>query len=77
MTEPPSGSATDGSAANSSVITLRHPHGSVKLNVPTDLAIRELMPDFLDVTQQPDSDGWLLEPGGRPSVSAGQDARRS
>ena len=64
MTEPPSGSTTNGSAVNTRVITLRHPEGSVKLNVPTDIAIGELMPDFLDVTQQPDSDGWLLGPAG-------------
>jgi MinD-like ATPase involved in chromosome partitioning or flagellar assembly len=47
---------------NSSVITLRHPEGSLKLSVPTDIPIDELMPDFLDVTRQPDGDGWLLGP---------------
>jgi MinD-like ATPase involved in chromosome partitioning or flagellar assembly len=64
MTELASCSTTYGSAVNSRVITLRHPEGSVKLNVPTDIAIGELMPDFLDVTQQADGDGWLLGPAG-------------
>ena len=67
MTEPPCSPATDGSAVDMSVITLRHPQGSVRLNVPTDIAIGELMPDFLDVTQQPDGDDWLIGPeGGHP-----------
>jgi MinD-like ATPase involved in chromosome partitioning or flagellar assembly len=67
MTEPRCGPATDGSAVNMRVITLRHPRGSVRLSVPTDIAIGELMPDFLDVTRQPDGDGWLIGPqGGHP-----------
>ena len=47
---------------NTSVITLHHPDGSLKLSVPTDIPIDELMPDFLDVARQPDGDGWLLGP---------------
>jgi MinD-like ATPase involved in chromosome partitioning or flagellar assembly len=66
MTHLASACAKDGSAVHTSVITLRHPKGSVKLNVPTDIPIDELMPDFLDVTQQPDSDGWLLARAGGP-----------
>jgi MinD-like ATPase involved in chromosome partitioning or flagellar assembly len=52
---------------NTSVITLHHPEGSLKLSVPTDIPIDELMPDFLEVTRQPDGGGWLLGPvDGRP-----------
>jgi MinD-like ATPase involved in chromosome partitioning or flagellar assembly len=47
---------------NTSVITLHHPEGRLRLSVPTDIPIDELMPDFLDVTQQRDGDGWLLGP---------------
>ncbi|MGH2948408.1 MAG: EsaB/YukD family protein [Solirubrobacteraceae bacterium] len=52
---------------SNSVITLHHPAGSVRLDVPTDIPLDELMPDFLDVAQQPDGDGWRLAPAdGRP-----------
>ena len=67
MSEASSVSAGDGAAVDTSVITVRHPEGSVKLNVPTDIAVGELMPEFLDVTRQPGGDGWLLgPPGGHP-----------
>jgi MinD-like ATPase involved in chromosome partitioning or flagellar assembly len=67
MSEVSSGPAPDAAAVNTSVITVRHPEGSVKLNVPTDIAVGELMPEFLDVTRQPGGDGWLLGPeGGHP-----------
>ena len=49
---------------NARVLTLRHPGGSVKLKVPTDHPIAELIPDFLDITGQPDRDGWVLGPAG-------------
>jgi len=45
-------------------ITLRHPRGSIRLATPSDLPLGELMPDFLDVVEQPDSDGWAISPGG-------------
>jgi MinD-like ATPase involved in chromosome partitioning or flagellar assembly len=45
-------------------ITLRHPGGSINLAAPTDVPIGELMPDFLDVTGQPDREGWVLSPDG-------------
>ena len=45
-------------------ITLRHPRGSIRLATPTDVPLGELMPDFLDVAEQPDSDSWAISPGG-------------
>jgi MinD-like ATPase involved in chromosome partitioning or flagellar assembly len=45
---------------NTSQITLVHPDGSIKLMVPTDVPVAELMPDFLDVARQPDGDDWEL-----------------
>jgi len=47
---------------NTRQITLLHPDGSIKLMVPTDVPVGELMPDFLDVARQPDHDGWELAP---------------
>lgn len=47
-------------------IALRHPDGSINLAVPSDVPIGDLMPDFLDVTGQPDRDGWVLSPEGAP-----------
>jgi hypothetical protein len=48
-----------------SVITLNHPDGSVRLDVPGDVAIGELMAEFLEVTGQPDRPDWALTaPGG-------------
>ena len=35
---------------NTSEITLEHPAGRVRVKVPTDVRVHELMPDFLDVT---------------------------
>ena len=43
-----------------SQITLEHPDGAVRLRVPTDVRLDELMPDLLDVTRQPDRDGWTV-----------------
>jgi MinD-like ATPase involved in chromosome partitioning or flagellar assembly len=45
-------------------ITLRHPDGSIRLAVPTDVPLGELMPDFLDVTGQSDRAGWVVSPDG-------------
>jgi len=45
-------------------LTLRHPDGSIRLAVPSDVPLGELMPDFLDVTGQPDRAGWVLSPDG-------------
>jgi MinD-like ATPase involved in chromosome partitioning or flagellar assembly len=47
---------------NTIQVTLVHPKGTIKLTVPIDLPLGELMPDFLDVAQQPDRDGWELGP---------------
>ena len=43
-----------------SEITLEHPAGRVRVQVPTDVRLRELMPDVLDVADQPDRDDWAL-----------------
>src|SRR3954447_2377382 len=43
-------------------ITLEHPAGRVRVRVPTDVRLEELMPDFLDVAAQPDHDDWTLRP---------------
>ena len=64
------------SPTNVSVLTLRHSGGSVNLKVTIDHPIAELIPDFLDITGQPDRDGWVLGPvGGDPYP--GDDARRA
>src|SRR5436305_14000207 len=48
-------------------VTLVHPDGSIRLMVPIDLPLAELMPDFLEVARQPDHDGWDLGPAaGQP-----------
>ena len=47
-----------------SQITLEHPAGSVRLQVPTNVRIEELMPDFLDVARQPDRADWALAGAG-------------
>ena len=41
-------------------VTFRHPGGSVRLAAPADMPLGELMPDFLDVAEQPDGDAWVL-----------------
>src|SRR5436305_14287161 len=52
---------------NTIQVTLVHPDGSIKVMVPTDLPLAELMPDFLEVARQPDHDGWNLAPAaGQP-----------
>ena len=47
---------------NMSTVTLMYPDGTIKLMVPTDVPLGELMPDFLDVTHLPDHDGWEIGP---------------
>ena len=41
-------------------VTFRYPDGSVRLAAPADVPLGELMPDFLDLAEQPDGDGWVL-----------------
>lgn len=41
-------------------LELEHPGGRLRLNVPADVAVGELLGDFLDVAGLPDSDGWAL-----------------
>jgi hypothetical protein len=55
--------------ACSTVITLRHPGGTIRVAVPADVPLRELMRDFLQVTGQPDRDDWMLSPRGGDSYS--------
>ena len=45
-------------------ITLEHPAGRVRVRVPCDVRVEELMPDFLDVAAQPAHDDWTLGPAG-------------
>ena len=51
-------------ATNASVITLQHPNGNIKLGVPTDVPLEELMPEFLELAELPDGEGWALSPDG-------------
>ena len=41
-------------------VTFRYPDGSVKLAAPSDVPLGELMPDFLDLAEQPDGAGWVV-----------------
>ena len=59
-------------------VTFRYPNGSVRLAAPADVPLGELMPDFLDLAEQPDGDGWVLGadgahayPGGRTLAELG------
>ena len=45
---------------NTREVTLVHPDGTIRLRVPIDVPLAELMPEFLDVAQQPEDDGWEL-----------------
>ena len=52
---------------HTSEITLEHPAGRVRVEVPTDIRVEELIADFLDVASQPDRDDWALgAAGGSP-----------
>ena len=51
-------------------VTLEHPAGRVRVEVPTDVRLEELMPDFLDVAAQPDRDDWALGAAGGPPYPA-------
>ena len=53
-----------------SEITLEHPAGRVRVEVPTDVRLEELMADFLDVAAQPDRDDWALGAAGGPPYPA-------
>ena len=41
-------------------VTFRYLDGSVRLAAPADVPLGELMPDFLDLAEQPEGDGWVL-----------------
>ena len=45
-------------------VTFRYPGGSVRLAAPTDVPLGELMPDFLDLAEESDGDGWVLRADG-------------
>jgi MinD-like ATPase involved in chromosome partitioning or flagellar assembly len=45
---------------NTREVTLVHPDGTIRLRAPIDVPLAELMPEFLDVAQQPEDDGWEL-----------------
>jgi hypothetical protein len=45
-------------------ITPRHPPGSIRLATTTDVPLGDLMPDFLGLVEQPDSDSCAISPRG-------------
>jgi len=45
---------------NTREVTLVHPDGTIRLRVPIDVPLAELMPEFLDVARQPQDHGWEL-----------------
>jgi len=47
-----------------SIITLHQPGGRMHLDVPRDVAINELIHDFLDITRQPERPDWVLSDSG-------------
>ena len=65
MTPQPQQSA----AATAPVVVLivRHPEGSIRVSTPTDVPLRELLPDLLELAGLRDHDRWALGPvGGDP-----------
>jgi len=51
-------------------VTFRHPEGSVRLAAPADVPLGELMPDFLDLAEQPDGVAGRLAPTARMRIQA-------
>ena len=53
-------------AATAAAVTLivRHPEGSIRVSTLTDVPLRELLPDLLELAALPDHDGWGLGPVG-------------
>ena len=48
-------------------LIVRHFEGTIRVTTPTDVPLRELLPDLLELTGLPDHDGWALGPvGGDP-----------
>ena len=47
-------------------VTLEHPAGRVRVEVPADVRLEELIADLLDVAAQPDRDDWALGAAGGP-----------
>jgi len=45
-------------------VALRHPNGHVRLKVPADVPLGELIPDFLDIAELPDDTGWAVSRSG-------------
>ena len=45
-------------------VALRHPNGQVRLKVPADVPLGELIPDFLDIAELPDEIGWAVSRSG-------------
>jgi WXG100 protein secretion system (Wss), protein YukD len=62
MTPHPQQSAAATPAAVALIV--RHPEGSIRVSAPTDLPLRELLPDLLELAGLPDHDGWGLGPVG-------------
>ena len=58
-------------------VTFRYPGGSVRLAAPSDVPLGELMPDLLDLAEQPDGDGWVLGADGVARVRERAHTRRA
>ena len=53
--------------ARAVALIVRHPEGSIRVSTPTDVPLRELLPDLLELAGLPDHDRWALGPvGGDP-----------
>jgi WXG100 protein secretion system (Wss), protein YukD len=45
-------------------VALRHPNGEVRLRVPADVPLAELIPDLLGIAELPDDTGWAVSRSG-------------
>ena len=45
-------------------LTLRHPDGTVRLEARGDVPLADLIPDLLDVAEQPDAEDWVISHDG-------------
>ena len=53
--------------ARAVALIVRHAEESIRVSTPTDVPLRELLPDLLELAGLPDHDRWALGPvGGDP-----------
>ena len=45
-------------------LQLAYPDGQLRLRAPSDIPLQELLAEFLEVCEQPDSDDWTLSADG-------------